>query len=43
MGIGKLEIGELVACPLIGALHIGRAGQALADAIHEAAGDFHHL
>ena len=43
VGIAQAHGGELVARPLIGALHVGRSGKAFADRIHEAGGEIHHF
>jgi hypothetical protein len=43
VGVLKADLGEGVAGPLIGLLQIGRAGEARADAVDEAAGELHHV
>src|SRR5258708_1042978 len=41
VGIDQPEFGELVACPFIGALHVGRAGQAGAYLFKKPVGQLH--
>src|SRR5262249_17551854 len=43
MGVHQPEFFQLVSHPLIGPLHVERAGQTWADLIHQAAGDLHDL
>ncbi len=39
--VAQAHGGELVASPLVGALHVGRSGEPFADRIHQAGGKFH--
>ena len=41
MRVAQAHGGELIARPLVGALHVGRSGEALADRIHQAGGVVH--
>ncbi len=43
MSIGAAHRGELVACPLVGSLHIRRAGQPGPDAVHQSGGILHDV
>ena len=43
MRVRKAHRGKLVASPLISAFHVGRAGEALADGVHQSRGIVHHL
>ena len=43
VGVAAAHLGELVARPLIGLFHVGRAGEARADAVGQAAAVFHDV
>ena len=41
--VGETHRGELIAGPLVGALHVRGAGEPLADRVHQSRGELHHL